>query len=261
MSMKNQIILLNAICIIFMTSCQRNKNNSYVSYQSFDEFSMQEIQNDDIREPFVWIQRSNDTIKIVRTDMLNDTMVYLNKGEYWYSSVQIKYEYTWWSKLLNKIYPTPTVFGYDIHQVDVYRYHKKDTITEVFFYDMFPNNICVHNRHLSKIYTISEYSSDSILFDLAVGNILYDHYVQDSSACIAKKVYKHNAVKDVFIEYLINANEDTIPCDTIQLNNLGLYHVPTYLFSVENGNSITSVSTNRKMRVCISCTTLETNRF
>lgn len=250
------------VIVLFMfVGCQPQTDISFLPFQSFDEFGMTEVVTDSVLEPYLLIQRTKDTIKIVRSDQKTDTMVYLNKGEYWYSSVQIKYEYTWWSKLLNKIYPTPAVFGYDIHQVDVYRYHKKDTITEVFFYDMFPNNICVHNRHLSKIYTISEYSSDSILFDLAVGNILYDHYVQDSSACIAKKVYKHNAAKDVFIEYLINANEDTIPCDTIQLNNLGLYHVPTYLFSVENGNSITSVSTNRKMRVCISCTTLETNRF
>ena len=261
MRIKNQIILLSAICVLFMTSCQRHRSDSYVPYQSFDEFTMQEIQNYDLKEPFVWVQHGNDTIKIVRTDNLHDTMVYLNKGEYWYSSVNIKYEYTWWSKLLNKIYPSPTVFGYDIQQADVYRYHMKDTTIEVFFYDMLPGNICVHNRKLSKIYDISDNSSDSILFDLAGGNNLYAHYIQNDSVCIANKVYRYDAVKNEILEHFINAIGYTIPCDFIKLNALELYHVPTYLFSIENGSSVTSIATNRKMHVYISCTTKETNKY
>ena len=118
--MKDLNIHIFAVGLFLFVICQPQTDALFLSFQSFDEFGMTEIVTDSVFEPYLLIQRTKDTIKIVRSDQKNDTMEYLNKGKYWYSSVRITYNYTLLGKLKNLLGP-PT-WDTDYMQIDVYRY-------------------------------------------------------------------------------------------------------------------------------------------
>ena len=70
------------VIVLFMfVGCQPQTDISFLPFQSFDEFGMTEVVTDSVLEPYLLIQRTKDTIKIVHSDQKTDTMVYLYKDQ------------------------------------------------------------------------------------------------------------------------------------------------------------------------------------
>ena len=70
------------VIVLFMfVGYQPQTDISFLPFQSFDEFGMTEVVTDSVLEPYLLIQRTKDTIKIVHSDQKTDTMVYLYKDQ------------------------------------------------------------------------------------------------------------------------------------------------------------------------------------
>lgn len=257
------ILFLCTICAVLIGSCHKAGNDSFVQCQSFDEFCMQEVFTERLSAPHLWVQHGDDTIRIVRTDNTNDTILYINRGNYWYSSIRITYDKLLWNKIKNRLFPPPIVFGYQINQIDIQRYLMKDTIIEVYFYNeekhndlsRYPDDISIYNRQSSKTFIFDD--NDSVVSTNKIDQYL--KYMHEDDRCIAHNVYKYDESLNTFIKQILNAYGDTIMCDFIQLNALGLYHVPTYQFAIDKGMKYVGLY-NQKMQTNITCTTIETGK-
>lgn len=251
----------------------------YVPYQSFDEFSMTEIGAETLSEPHLFIRRTNDTIKIVRTDNTKDTMVYINKGNYWYSSIRVRLDYTFWSKLWNLVTPNTPTYGYDPKQIDVYRYIRKDQIVEAWFYDldekkqsgivgMMDDHICVFTRqapttHLARFYAFDQAideALDSAIFDSTIMGKYYKNFKHKETYHAGQELYEYDSLENQLLWINTYSKDSSLNwTDTIPLNALGIYHVPAFGFSFQDGQCISSTETDGMLRMKISCTTLETD--
>ena len=260
------------IILVILNGCNRKDDSAFVQYQSFDEFSMTEINSEITTNPYLLIKRTKDTIKIVQSNQEKDTMIYLNKGDYWYSSIRINYNYTLIGKLYD--YFSPVCFCVDYKQVDVYRYITKHSITEAYFYSdgdstatqrgVFPDYIEVYNRNSSRTYTFDN-NLDNVLDSIVLGKStvwqVYKrqmHSLNADTASLDYKTYHYDREDNLFYCIDTNNSNDIIRKDSLKLNKLGMYHVPTYQFMIKNGAYIQG-DNGIKMRIDISCTTLETD--
>lgn len=260
------------IILVILNGCNRKKDSAFVRYQSFDEFTMTEINSEITTNPYLLIKRTNDTIRIVQSNHEKDTMIYLNKGDYWYSSVKINYHYSNIGKLFN--YFSPVCFCVDYRQVDVYRYITNNSIIEAYFYSdgdsnttergIFPDYIEVYNRNSSRTYTFAD-NLDNLLDSTVLGKStiwqVYKgqmHSLTADTLCLDHKTYNYDRENNLFYWIYTNNDNYILSKDSLKLNALGIYHVPTYQFMIENGAYIQG-DNGIKMRIDISCTTLETD--
>lgn len=151
------------ILLVFCMMGCRKVEHSFVPCQSFDELNMTEVVTDNLSEPFVWVQRQQDIIKVVKSDFAKDTMTYVYTGKFWYSSVQIRYSSNPIYEFINNL-RTPQAWDTNYKQLDVYRYAMNGELIEVFLFSVdtcsipqeiacLPNYICVHSATYSKGYT------------------------------------------------------------------------------------------------------------
>lgn len=272
--MKVRNICFLAIGLFLFVGCHPHVDSSFLPFQTFDEFEMKVIYTDSISEPYLLIMQTTDTIKIVRSDQSKDTMVYLNKGNFWYSSVRINYTYTLTGKLEN-LFRTPT-WDFDYMQIDVYRYLTENTIIEAYYYSdeegitsemgLLPDYISVTNRSSSRSYTffnnLDNVLDSSILGNTTIWKTYQNHRYKLSSdtSCFDYTLYDYDASTNTFYMERLSTDREVIIDDSVRLNSLGIYHVPTYQFSIDKGNYQTGVNGD-KMRINISCTTLETDNY
>lgn len=269
-NMNHQLIMMLMLLFttIFLTSCKGPADDtSFVPCQSFDEFSMREIYTDSLVQPFLLVQRTDDTIRIIQSSHINDTMIYLNKGNYWYSSLRVKYDYSVLGNIINRF--RPITFGREIRQQDVLRYILPDEIIEVFLCDInenesledygcLPDCIIIHNKQSSKTYTFFNHLEDvidSTILNTTIISQIYNYHNHQDTIPLDVTIYVFDCQKNRL--YL---RENGICIDTIQLNSLGAYHVPVYNFEIENGESVEGIFGDR-MSVRTSCTTIETDKF
>ena len=261
-----------AICLFLLVGCQPHADVSFHPFQTFDEFRMEEIITDSVLEPYLLIQRTKDTIKIVRSDQKNDTMVYINKGKYWYSSVRINYKYTLLGKLKDLLGP-PT-WDTDYMQIDVYRYITENSIIEAYFHSdgeyniseigLCPDYVSIFNRNSSRSYEFFD-NLDDVLDSTILGNTtiwqVYQsrHEMDRDSSCFDYTLYDYVAPKNTMYIKSIGRDGDVTIDDSIQLNTLGTYHVPTYDFTTEDGTYTIGIK-GLKMRTTMTCTTLKTDK-
>lgn len=261
------------VIVLFMfVGCQPQTDISFLPFQSFDEFGMTEVVTDSVLEPYLLIQRTKDTIKIVRSDQKTDTMVYLNKGKYWYSSIRINYNYTLLGKL--KILLSPPTWDTDYMQIDVYRYITENSVVEAYFHcggecnihemGMWPDYINIFNRNFSRSYEFFD-NLDNVLDSTILSNTtiwkVYQsrHELNKDSSCFDYTLYDYVAPKNTMYIKSIGRNRNITIDDSIQLNTLGTYHVPTYDFTTEDGTYTIGI-TGEKMHTSIKCTTLKTDK-
>ena len=259
------------IGLFWLVGCQPRIDISFRPFQSFDEFGMTEVVTDSVLEPYLLIQRTTDTIKIVRSNQKNDTMVYLNKGKYWYSSVRINYNYTLLGKLKNLL-RTPT-WDTDYMQIDVYRYITENSIVEAYFHcngecninemGLRPDYISIYNRSSSRSYeffdNLENVLDTTILSNTTIWQVYQNrHELNKDSSCFDYTLYDYIAPKNTIYIKSIGRDGGVTFDDSIQLDALGTYHVPTYDFTTEDGTYTIGI-TGAKMRTSISCTTLETD--
>ena len=258
----SKILFFLLLCFFLLSGCHKEIDNSYVKCQSFDEFSMKEIFTDSILSPYLLVQRQEDTIRIIASTNLKDTMTYLNKGSYWYSSVRIDLLYNWWSKICNRF--RPVVFGHDITRMDVFRYIYNDTIIDVYLEEgTYPYYILVCDRQKStQMYIdedLSNYIDTAKLRNTFFMHIYqeFDHY--DRGGRHSVNNYEYDSVSNVLYESW-ESFDGEIFVDTIQLNSLKRYHVPTYDFATVDGNYVYGIF-NDKMKIRMQCTTIETDKY
>ncbi len=255
--------------VMFMSvGCQPHTDASFQPFQSFDEFGMTEVVTDSVLEPYLQIQRTTDTIKIVRSDQKNDTMVYLNKGKYWYSSIRINYNYTLFGKL--KILLSPPTWDTDYMQIDVYRYITENSIIEAYFHSseeemgLHPDYINVFNRNSSRSYEFFDNLDDvldsTILCNTTIWQVYHSrHKLNRDSSCFDYTLYDYVAPRNTMYIKSVSRDGDVTINDSILLNTLGTYHVPTYDFTTEDCTYTIGI-TGAKMHTSITCTTLETDK-
>ena len=261
-----------AIGLFLFVGCQPQTDISFLPFQSFDEFGMIEVVTDTVLEPYLQIRRTTDTIKIVRSDQKKDTMVYLNKGKYWYSSVRINYNYTLLGKLKN-LSRTPT-WGTDYMQIDVYRYITENSVIEAYFHcggecninemGLRPDYISIYNRNSSQSYeffdNLDNVLDSTILSNTTIWKVYQNrHELNKDSSCFDYTLYDYVASKNTMYIKSICRDGDVTIDDSIHLNTLGAYHVPTFDFTTEDGTYTTGI-TGKKMRTSITCTTLKTDK-
>lgn len=271
--MKNLNILIVVINLFLLIGCQFKADESFLPYQTFNEFHMTEVITDRVLEPYLLIHRTTDTIKIVRIDKEKDTMVYLNKGKYWYSSVRINYNYTLLGKL-KILLRTPT-WDSDYMQIDVYRYIFENLIIEAFFHSdgqcdfqemgLMPDYITVSNLNSSRSYTFFNNLGkilDPESFDNTIIWKVYQSHLHsilnEDTLCFSHTLYDYDALENTIYLKRINSEGNIFSADTIKLNSLGIYHIPIYQFSIDDAKYQLGINGN-EMRIRISCTTLETD--
>ena len=263
-------IFLLLLVIFSFIGCQSNADDSFHPYQTFDEFSMREGSADIVAEPYLLIQRKKDTIKIVRTDQSKDTMVYLNMGTYWFSSIRIDYKYTLFGKL-NKHF-SPLIYGIEYTQVDVYRYFYGNKVVEAFFHfgdtrdinemGLLPDFVSVSTPNATRSYTFLQ-NLDQVLDSTLLGNTcIWQIYqkrkdtLSNDTSCIVHHIYDYDACSNTLYKESMDYYGEIAVIDSFQLNALGLYHIPTYAFSIDEGKYHEGIF-DEKMGIKISCTTLE----
>ena len=262
------------IGLFLLVSCQPHMDGSFCPFQTFNEFEMKELGADNVCEPYLFIRRTTDTIMIVRSDQRKDTMVYLNKGDFWYSSVRINYNYTLVGKLKNLL-RTPA-WDTDYMQIDVYRYITKNSVVEAYFHNdgecninemgLRPDYITIYNHNCSRSYEFFD-NLDNVLDSTILGNTtiwkIYQnrrHKLSSDTTCFDYTLYYHVLSTNTFYMEHLSTDGEVIIEDSVLLNSLGIYHVPTYQFSIDESNYQTGVNGD-KMRIDISCTTLETDKY
>lgn len=186
------------ILVICMMGC-RKVDHSFVPCQSFDEFSMTEVVTENLSEPYIWIHRQQNIIKIVQSNFTKDTMIYLYNGKFWYSSVQIRYSSNPVCEFINNI-RTHRAWDTNYKQLDIYKYVMDGKVIEVFLFSAdtcsvpqeiayLPNYICVHSLTCSKGYTffndLKQVLDTTILNNSIIGKawnqIVYD---EGDTSCI-----------------------------------------------------------------------------
>ncbi len=268
--MKTTFLISFLFCIGMLFGCKERADVSYVPCQSFDEFSMTKICSEKLVEPYLLVYHTKDTIKIIRTDMKKDTMVYINKGNYWYSSIRINYNYKLTGQILNTLNEWYNkLYGWDNltkiqdwDYIDVYRYIMKQKIIELYVHHsnidsinsvgQFPDHIVVNTPKYSSDFFLDFQIDDNLLETTTLKNTLLIQAYMNTPHKIRQTINKTN------IYYNAIENMIYIGSDTIQLNSLMLYYVPTYAFSIEEGTCIKGYY-NNELYTTISCTTLETD--
>lgn len=268
--MKVLDVLLFLLVVFSFIGCQSNADVPFLPYQTFDEFSMREGSSDIVAEPYLLIQRKKDTVKIVRTDQRKDTMVYLNMGKYWFSSIRINYKYTLFGKL-NKHF-SPPIYGIEYTQVDVYRYFYENKVVEAFFHfcdksdindmGLLPDFVSVSTPNATRSYTFLQ-NLDQVLDSTLLGNTcIWQIYqkrkdtLSNDTSCIVHHIYDYDACSNTLYKKSMDNVGEIAIIDSLQPNALGLYHIPAYEFSIDEGKYHEGIF-DEKMKINISCTTLE----
>ena len=200
-------------------------------------------------------------------------MIYINKDAFWYSSINIHYDYSLCGYINKKF--SPMACEDDPQQIDVYRYITENLILEAFFHsdgeckvDEFgyiPDYINVYNRNSSQSYTFFD-NLDSIIDSVTYRNTTiwqvyqkHKHILNEKTHCFDYTLYRYDTLGNTMYFESVNDAGEIQLYDSIQLNSIGTYHVPTYQFDINEGKYYNGIYDD-KMRIRIKCTTLETDR-
>jgi hypothetical protein len=149
---------------------------------------------------------------------------------------------------------------------------------EAWFYDldekkqsgivgMRDDHICVFTRQASTTYLVRFYAFDqaidealdSAIFDSTIMGKYYKNFKHKETYHAGQELYQYNLPENQLLRMNTYSNDSSLNrTDTIPLNALGIYHVPAFGFSFQDGRCVSSTETDGKLRIKISCTTLET---
>jgi hypothetical protein len=109
--------------MIFVLSFQIKGQNSYVKYQTFDEYKMEGIKDEKIKRPYVLVKKEFDTISVIKSNDKEKTIKYINRGNYWHTVLQIKEKWFFLETICEKFIYNDTVIEYKYqykHPIDYF---------------------------------------------------------------------------------------------------------------------------------------------
>lgn len=78
------------LVVMFLLSCQMKDLNGYDKCQTFNEFELKGVNSPNLQPPFIFLKKESDTIFVIKSNKKDETIKYVNKGRYWYSSTKLE---------------------------------------------------------------------------------------------------------------------------------------------------------------------------
>ncbi len=104
---------------------QMKGQNGYVKYQTFDEYKMEGVGNKKIQCPYVLVKKEADTIFVIKSNDREKKIKYINKGDYWYTKLQIEEELPFLETICEKFIYNDTIIEYEYFYI-----HKAGYLTD-----------------------------------------------------------------------------------------------------------------------------------
>ena len=133
MKTRNTII---ALTILALSACSGYKRDTYRVYKTFDEYAMKEIPfriTEKKSLPYAMVKRNDDTIRVLlcfADTTQNQSIVYINKGEYWYNLKKYQTDPILYYFTLCDTVPTYTERYIQNDTIWEYKYNIRNSILE-----------------------------------------------------------------------------------------------------------------------------------
>jgi len=116
---------MKIVCLsvmLFVLSFQIKGQNGYIQYQTFDEYKMEGVGKEKIKRPYVLVKKELDTIFVIKSNDTGKTIKYVNRGDYWYTKLQIEERLPYLETICEKFIYNDTIIEYNYRYCHQYNH-------------------------------------------------------------------------------------------------------------------------------------------